>query len=71
MYRSLHNLRKENHTRKIQSIQTSGTDIFCKTEVDDNYVHVSSFADVGVIRKKLGRATAVTRADDDGPIGGN
>ena len=32
---------------------------------------MSSFADVGVIRKKLGGATAVTHADDDGPIGGN
>ena len=53
IYRSLHNLRKEKHTRKIRSIQIRGTDIFCKTEVDDNFVHVSSFADVGVIRKKL------------------
>ena len=71
IYRSLHNLRKENHRRKIRSIEIRGTYIFCKTEVDDNFVHVSSLAEVGVIRKKLGGVTAVTHTDDDGLSGGN
>lgn len=71
IFRSLHNLRRENYRRKIRSIQIRGTNIFCKTEVDDSFVHVSSLVDVEVIKKKLGGITAVSHADDDGPSGGN
>ena len=71
IYRELHNLRKENHRKKIQSIRIRGTNIYCKTEADDNFVHVNSLFDIEVIRKKLSGSTASTHTDEDGPGGAN
>ena len=68
IYRSLQSLRKDNHRKKIVSIRIRGTNIYCKTEVDDNFVHVSSQFDVEDIRKKL-EVTAVPHDDDNGSRG--
>ena len=66
IYRSLHNIRKENHRRKIRSIKIRGTNIFCKTDVDDSFIPVNSLFDVDAIRKKLSDVNDVTHEDEDG-----
>ena len=69
IYRSLHNLRKENHRKKIQSIRIRGISIFCKTEAHNDFVPVTSLFDVETIRKKLSEPAAVTHADSNGSSG--
>ena len=69
VYRSLHNLRKEPHRKKIRSIHIKNTDIFCKIENEERFIRVNSLADVDEIKKQLSGASIVSPTNEGRPDG--